>query len=361
MSIQTEITRITEAKMNISAAISAKGVEIPAGTKIDGLAALIASILTQKPEQAKTVSPALTQQVIAPDAGKALSSVTVEALTKDVLAALDENFKAGNIREGASILGLAGAFSPFAADLKVADYKIVTSDYTGTATASGEKVMLHENLGWTPHLTLSLLVSDPNEAYPVAPDGYVAFTGVLDMRHWNPLNTKIVMFSFARTGQETKWWVTRADMEATDSDSAWYQARWADQRCIIGHFHGTGYALHTNTRWLTLMLRFEEPTVTLTAPTGLTINNSSDSASGTEINMIWNRSAISGGEGIVYLLYRDGTLINRVNDSTYEGTLASLSFSATSDSDSGAYTVRAYNSYAGLSEPSNSVTFTYQA
>lgn len=360
MSIQTEITRITEAKMNISAAISAKGVEIPAGTKIDGLAALIASILTQKPEQAKTVSPALTQQVVAPDAGKALSSVTVEALTKDVLAALDENFKAGNIREGASILGLAGAFSPFAADLKVANYKIVTSDYTGTATASGEKVMLHENLGWTPHLTLSLLVSDPNEAYPVAPDGYVAFTGVLDMRHWNPLNTKIVMFSFARTGAETKWWVTRADMEATDSDSAWYQARWADQRCIIGRFHGTGYALHANTRWLTLMLRFDEPTVTLTAPTGLTVNGA-ESASGDSLTLSWNRSAISGGEGIVYLIYRDGARISSVIDTFADDAPGTLSLSDASTAVSGAYTVRAYNSYAGLSEPSNSVTFTYQA
>ena len=297
MSIGTEITRISQAKSDIIAAIASKGVTVIDGTKIDGLADLIASIVT----------------------------------------------------------------NPFDAYAKISKYKIVTTDYTGTATASGEKVMLHENLGWTPHLTLSLLVSDPNEAYPVAPDGYVAFTGVLYMRHWNPLNTKIVMFSFARTGQETKWWVTRADMEAADSDSAWYQARWADQRCIIGHFHGTGYALNTNTRWLTIMLRFEEPTVTLTAPTGLTINGSSDSTSGTGVSMLWNRSAISGGEGIIYLIYRDGTLINRVNDSGYEGAQANISFSATSDADSGAYTVRAYNSYAGLSEPSNSVTFTYQA
>lgn len=77
--------------------------------------------------------------------------------------------------------------------------------------------------------------------------------------------------------------------------------------------------------------------------------------------MLWNRSAISGGEGIVYLLYRDGRLINSLDDSSYTGAQANIAFSATSDADSGAYTVRAYNSYAGLSEPSNAVTFTYQA
>lgn len=296
MSIGTEITRISQAKSDIIAAIASKGVTVIDGTKIDGLADLIASIVT----------------------------------------------------------------NPFDANAKISKYKIVTTDYTGTATASSEKVMLHENLGWTPHLTLSLLVSDPNEAYPVAPDGYVAFTGVLDMRHWNPLNTKIVMFSFARTGQETKWWVTRADMEATDSDSAWYQARWADQRCIIGRFHGTGYALHANTRWLTLMLRFEEPTVTLTAPTGLTVNGA-ESASGDSLTLSWNRSAISGGEGIVYLIYRDGARISSVIDTFADDAPGTLSLSDASTAVSGAYTVRAYNSYAGLSEPSNSVTFTYQA
>lgn len=296
MSIGTEITRISQAKSDIIAAIASKGVTVIDGTKIDGLADLIASIVT----------------------------------------------------------------NPFDAYAKISKYKIVTTDYTGTATASGEKVMLHENLGWTPHLTLSLLVSDPNEAYPVAPDGYVAFTGVLDMRHWNPLNTKIVMFSFARTGQETKWWVTRADMAATDSDSAWYQGRWTDQRCIIGRFHGTGYALHANTRWLTLMLRFDEPTVTLTAPTGLTVNGA-ESASGDSLTLSWNRSAISGGEGIVYLIYRDGTRISSVIDTFADDAPGTLSLSDASTAVSGAYTVRAYNSYAGLSEPSNAVTFTYQA
>ena len=44
MSIQGEINRITTAKNNIVAAIVNKGVAVPSGTKIDGLASLISGI-----------------------------------------------------------------------------------------------------------------------------------------------------------------------------------------------------------------------------------------------------------------------------------------------------------------------------
>ncbi len=44
MSVQTEITRIESAKTAISTAIEGKGVTVPEGTKLDGLAALVASI-----------------------------------------------------------------------------------------------------------------------------------------------------------------------------------------------------------------------------------------------------------------------------------------------------------------------------
>lgn len=44
MSIQTELTRITNAKAAIKAAIEGKGVTVPDGTKVDGLAELIKSI-----------------------------------------------------------------------------------------------------------------------------------------------------------------------------------------------------------------------------------------------------------------------------------------------------------------------------
>lgn len=44
MSIQTELTRITNAKTAIKAAIEGKGVTVPAGTLLDDMAALIESI-----------------------------------------------------------------------------------------------------------------------------------------------------------------------------------------------------------------------------------------------------------------------------------------------------------------------------
>lgn len=44
MSIQTELTRITNAKSSIVAAIEGKGVTVPEGTKLDGMAALVEAI-----------------------------------------------------------------------------------------------------------------------------------------------------------------------------------------------------------------------------------------------------------------------------------------------------------------------------
>ena len=44
MSIQTELTRITNAKAAIKAAIEGKGVTVPGGTLLDGMASLIESI-----------------------------------------------------------------------------------------------------------------------------------------------------------------------------------------------------------------------------------------------------------------------------------------------------------------------------
>ena len=50
-----------------------------------------------------------------------------------------------------------------------------------------------------------------------------------------------------------------------------------------------------------------------------------------------------------------------MKDAGFTGNQANITWSSITEADSGTYTVRAYNSYAGLSEPSNAVTFTYQA
>ena len=44
MSIQTELTRLTNAKSAIKAAIEGKGVTVPDATLLDGMASLIESI-----------------------------------------------------------------------------------------------------------------------------------------------------------------------------------------------------------------------------------------------------------------------------------------------------------------------------
>ena len=71
MSISSEITRISNAKTAISESIANKGVTVPSGTKIDGMAALIDSIQTGgaavQPSKALTVTSNGTT-TITPDA-----------------------------------------------------------------------------------------------------------------------------------------------------------------------------------------------------------------------------------------------------------------------------------------------------
>lgn len=54
--------------------------------------------------QTKTVTPTTEEQVITGDDGYTLTSVTVEAVTKDI----DSNIQSGNIKSGVSILGVEG-------------------------------------------------------------------------------------------------------------------------------------------------------------------------------------------------------------------------------------------------------------
>lgn len=52
MSVSSQVTRIRSARDDIAAAIEGKGVEVPAGTKIDGLAALVSQIPVMTEQQA---------------------------------------------------------------------------------------------------------------------------------------------------------------------------------------------------------------------------------------------------------------------------------------------------------------------
>ena len=170
-------------------------------------------------------------------------------------------------------------------------------------------------------------------------------------------------FSLYNNGSDHAWWLPSVDM--LNPANSFYTDRWTENNCCMARFQPERYHLISGTRWLRILLRFNEPTVTLTAPTGLTISdgtNSGDSLTGSSFSLAWNRSTITGGDDCVYLIYRDGALIStRVKDAGFTGNQANITWSSITEADSGTYTVRAYNSYAGLSEPSNAVTFTYQA
>lgn len=83
MSVQTEIDRLETAKAAIGTAIAGKGVAVPSGTKLDGMAALINGIEQGSDPvlQSKTVSPTTSSQTVKPDSGyDGLSQVTVNAM-----------------------------------------------------------------------------------------------------------------------------------------------------------------------------------------------------------------------------------------------------------------------------------------
>ena len=71
------------------------------GTTIFGVEG---NLEADKPDQTKTATPTIEEQVITPDTGYELASVTVEAVTSDI----DSNIVAENIKKDVSILGVTG-------------------------------------------------------------------------------------------------------------------------------------------------------------------------------------------------------------------------------------------------------------
>ena len=301
MSIGTEISRIAQAKSDIISALTSKGLTIPDGTKIDGLPPLISSLIT----------------------------------------------------------------NPFSSDAGISNYLIETLDYNDDPAVDTEKVMLRTGLGWVPHVALHVLVNNTETGSIIVPNNNTVFAGFIDFRHWCPTYTKMLYYNISMYNNcsDYAWWMPSVDM--VNPANSWWTDRNTENSCAVARFKAERYNLSNHSHWLRILLRFNEPTVTLTAPTGLTISNgtnSGDSLTGSFFTLAWNRSTITGGDDCVYLIYRDGALIStRVNDAGFTGNQANITWSSITEADSGTYTVRAYNSYAGLSEPSNSVTFTYQA
>ena len=109
MSVQTELTRITNAKAAIKTAIEGKGVTVPEATLLDGMASLIESIEAGGAPSLQSKSVTYTANgtaTITPDAGyDGLSSVdvTVDVASGGGVETCTVTFSS-NIPEGASSL-----------------------------------------------------------------------------------------------------------------------------------------------------------------------------------------------------------------------------------------------------------------
>lgn len=94
----------------------------------------------EKEGQTKIAIPSLSQQIIAPDTGKQLSSVQVQPITNELLTSLDGDFIADNIAEGVDLFGLvgtlAGASTLFDKEMLTGSF-VLESDITEYYNVSG--------------------------------------------------------------------------------------------------------------------------------------------------------------------------------------------------------------------------------
>lgn len=102
------------------------------GSKVNG------SLATQT----KSATPSLSAQTISPDSGKVLSSVSVAAITKELLASLDADFVAENIKKDVDLFGLIGALEGGGGGGDILGHKFVAGSFTLAAdTTSNYTIM----------------------------------------------------------------------------------------------------------------------------------------------------------------------------------------------------------------------------
>ena len=90
------------------------------------------SLIPDKPDQTKTVTPTTEEQIITADNGFELASVTVNAVTSSI----DENIIPENIKEGVDILGVSGTFVGEGGGDSGGQYLVQVIDYDGTVLKS---------------------------------------------------------------------------------------------------------------------------------------------------------------------------------------------------------------------------------
>ena len=101
----------------------------------------------EKPEESFNVQPTTAEQTITPTEGSVFSGGTVKAVT----SAIDSNIQPENIKEGVTILGVAGTLSEGAGDTQ--DYRYMN----GTVDRSGLKA-----IGWTDEDILTYEQNSPS-------------------------------------------------------------------------------------------------------------------------------------------------------------------------------------------------------
>lgn len=125
MAVADEITRIQGAKADLKTAIQAKGVSVPSDALIDDYPELVAAISqgSSPALQNKTIDPSTSQQSVSADSGyDGLGVVTINGVTSSI----DSNITPGNIKDGISILGVAGSLKEGATLVPTAgDYPVV--------------------------------------------------------------------------------------------------------------------------------------------------------------------------------------------------------------------------------------------
>ena len=104
MTIASALANLNTDIQNARTAIPNKGGTVTVDGGSSQLATDIGTITELKGET-KTINPSTSTQTITPSAGKnGITSATVNAVT----SAIDSNIQAGNIKQGVSILGVAG-------------------------------------------------------------------------------------------------------------------------------------------------------------------------------------------------------------------------------------------------------------
>ena len=130
MSIASELTKLETDITNAYSAVQIKGGTIPSNKNTNNLATAINSISGGgggKPEQSKTATPTTSSQIILPDEGYTLSSVTVNAVTSSI----DSDIKAENIKKGVSILGVEGSIKIPSGTIEITENGVVNvNDYS---------------------------------------------------------------------------------------------------------------------------------------------------------------------------------------------------------------------------------------